>query len=49
MGMPDDAVRLVPDTDTAIARLSHALSADDLVLVKGSRFVGLDRFVEEVC
>lgn len=49
MGMPEDAVRVLPDTDAAIARLSGAFSAGDLVLVKASRFVGLDRFVEEVC
>lgn len=49
MGMPEDRVRVLPTTDAAIARLSHAIASDDLVLVKGSRFVGLDRFVEEVC
>ena len=48
MGMPEDAVCVVDDTDAAIARFAHALSAGDLALVKGSRFVGLDRFVEEV-
>ena len=35
--------------DKLIARYSHVLAPTDLVLVKGSRFVGLDRFVEEVC
>ena len=49
MGMPEDRVRVLPDTDTVIARMATAIQPDDLVLVKGSRFVGLDRFVEEVC
>ena len=49
MGMPEDRVRVLPDTDTVIARMAAAIQPDDLVLVKGSRFVGLDRFVEEVC
>ena len=49
MGMADDAVHVVPTTEAAIARLAHAIAPEDLVLVKGSRFVGLDRFVEEVC
>lgn len=49
MGMAEDAVRVLPDTEAVISRLAGALGAADLVLVKGSRFVGLDRFVEEVC
>ena len=49
MGMADDAVRVVPTTEAAIGRLAGAIAPEDLVLVKGSRFVGLDRFVEEVC
>lgn len=49
MGMAEDAVRVLPDTAAVISRLAGALGAADLVLVKGSRFVGLDRFVEEVC
>ena len=49
MGMPEDRVRHLPDVEHACRRLASALSPTDLVLVKGSRFVGLDRFVEEVC
>lgn len=49
MGMAEDAVRVLPDTEAVISRLAGSLGAADLVLVKGSRFVGLDRFVEEVC
>lgn len=49
MGMPDDRVRVVPTAEKALARLKPALGARDVVLVKGSRFVGLDRFVEGVC
>ena len=49
MGMAEDAVRVLPDTAAVISRLAGSLGAADLVLVKGSRFVGLDRFVEEVC
>ena len=49
MGMDEDSIQVVPDCDRLIARYSHVLAPTDLVLVKGSRFVGLDRFVEEVC
>lgn len=49
MGLGEDAVAVVPSCDKLIARYGSVLSATDLVLVKGSRFVGLDRFVEEVC
>lgn len=49
MGLSDDAVLELPDVDAAIERLTGAFRADDVVLVKGSRFVGLDRLVEEVC
>ena len=49
MGMDEDGIQVVPDCDKLIARYSHVLAPTDLVLVKGSRFVGLDRFVEEVC
>lgn len=49
MGMPEDAIQVVPTTEYAIEHLSHVFGENDLVLVKGSRFVGLDRFVEEVC
>ena len=49
MGMPDDQIFIVRDTDELIERFSSSLCATDLVLAKGSRSVGLDRFVEEVC
>lgn len=49
LGMSDDAVQVMDDTDAAIAALADAFGPKDLVLVKGSRFVGLDRLVEEVC
>ncbi len=49
MGMDEDSIQVVTDCDKLIARYSHVLAPTDLVLVKGSRFVGLDRFVEEVC
>ena len=49
MGLSDDAVLELADTDEAIARLAGAFTEGSVVLVKGSRFVGLDRLVEEVC
>ena len=49
MGMPDDQIVVLASTDELIERMGGALGEQDLVLVKGSRFVGLDRFVEEVC
>ena len=49
MGLDED-VTLLAETAEEVARLiAGDLTADDTVLVKGSRFVGLDRFVEEVC
>ena len=49
MGMDEDDITVAPSTDKLITRYAHVLGAHDLVLVKGSRAVGLDRFVEEVC
>ena len=49
MGLDEDIVTLVPDWKAALGAFGQALSAEDLVLVKGSRFVELDRFVEGVC
>ncbi len=49
MGMPDDQIVTLSTTEELIERMGAALGEHDLVLVKGSRFVGLDRFVEEVC
>ena len=49
MGMDEGDVQVVPSTDELIGRFPGLAGADDLMLVKGSRFVGLDRYVEEVC
>ena len=49
MGMDEDRVVVVPSCDKLIARYAGVLAPTDLALVKGSRFVGLDRFVEKVC
>ena len=49
MGMDEGDIQVVPTTDKLIARYARVLGPRDLVLVKGSRAVGLDRFVEEVC
>jgi UDP-N-acetylmuramoyl-tripeptide--D-alanyl-D-alanine ligase len=42
-GAPDGAVATVPDADTALDLLRDALQPGDVVLVKASRSVGLDR------
>ena len=49
MGFDPARVRVLPSAEAAVRRLKGALGSEDLVLVKGSRFVGLDRFVEGVC
>ena len=49
MGLDEDVVSVVSDWKAALDSFGPALAADDLVLVKGSRFVELDRFVEGVC
>lgn len=49
MGLDEDVVSVVSDWKAALDSFGQALSAEDLVLVKGSRFVELDRFVEGVC
>ena len=49
MGLDPARIRTVPSTEVLIERYRDLLGADDLALVKGSRFVGLDRYVEEVC
>ncbi|MDO4436929.1 MAG: UDP-N-acetylmuramoyl-tripeptide--D-alanyl-D-alanine ligase [Coriobacteriaceae bacterium] len=49
MGMDEGDVVVVPTCDELIDRFAATLGERDLVLVKGSRFVGLDRFAEEVC
>lgn len=49
MGLDEGDVQVVPSCDALIRRYAGVMGERDLVLVKGSRFVGLDRFVEEVC
>ena len=49
LGMPEDAVAQVPDCERLVRRYAGVLGARDVVLVKASRFMGLDRFVDEVC
>jgi UDP-N-acetylmuramoyl-tripeptide--D-alanyl-D-alanine ligase len=44
-GLADSAVHHVADSDAAAELLANLLDADDVVLVKGSRGVGLDRTV----
>lgn len=48
MGMPADAISCVPTPEAALERLGDVLAPGDLVLVKGSHAVGLERFVEGV-
>ncbi len=45
-GLPRDRVVWVPDAQAAALELSGRLRAGDVVLVKGSRAVGLERVVE---
>ena len=49
MGQPDARIRIEPGTDALLPGAEGLLGADDVLLVKGSRFMELDRFVEEVC
>lgn len=49
MGMPDEDVAVASDVEEACERYAGAFGAHDLVLVKGSRSVGLDMLVKEVC
>ena len=49
MGMDEGDIQVIPSCEKLIARCATVLGPRDLVLVKASRFVGLDRFVEEVC
>lgn len=48
MGFSEDRCVLVPDVDEAVRVVAPVLEPGDLVLVKGSRSVALDRFVKEV-
>ena len=49
MGMPDDTVMVVDTAQDALEALSEVFGENDIVLVKGSRSVGLDKFVEGMC
>ncbi|MCI7731197.1 UDP-N-acetylmuramoyl-tripeptide--D-alanyl-D-alanine ligase [Enorma burkinafasonensis] len=49
MGLDEDVTLLASSAEEVARLIAGDLTADDTVLVKGSRFVGLDRFVEEVC
>lgn len=49
MGMDEDRIQVFADYQQVLDRMGGALEKDDVVLVKGSRFVELDRFVEGVC
>ena len=49
MGMDEDRIQVLDDYKQVIERMGGALEAADVALVKGSRFVELDRFVEGVC
>jgi UDP-N-acetylmuramoyl-tripeptide--D-alanyl-D-alanine ligase len=45
-GMPPDQVVVLPDADTAVRVLPELIRKRDMVLIKGSRGVGLDRLVD---
>ncbi|MCB0064651.1 MAG: UDP-N-acetylmuramoyl-tripeptide--D-alanyl-D-alanine ligase [Caldilineaceae bacterium] len=47
-GMSDEQVQILPDHEAAIAYLHREIAQDDLVLVKGSRAVGMDTIVSEI-
>ena len=49
MGMDEDRIQVFSDYQQVLDRMGGALEEHDVVLVKGSRFVELDRFVEGVC
>ena len=48
MGMSAESIFCVPTPEAALERWGSTLAAGDLVLVKGSHAVGLERFVEGV-
>ena len=49
IGMDEDRIQVFSDYQQVLDRMGGALEKHDVVLVKGSRFVELDRFVEGVC
>ena len=48
MGFPDDRLEVLPTAQAALDAIGPLLSEGDLVLAKGSRSVGLDRFAKGV-
>ena len=47
-GMPSEKVIILPDVDAAIRVLPGLVEERDMVLIKGSRGVGLDRLVDKL-
>ena len=47
-GLPENRVAQVEDVDAAVARLRKRIGAGDIVLVKGSRGMRMDRIVDEL-
>ena len=48
-GLPAECAVAAGDVDEACAELYPRLESDDMVLVKGSRRVGLERMVDYIC
>lgn len=46
MGLSEDRLEVLPTAERALEVIAPVLAEDDLVLAKGSRSVGLDRFVK---
>ncbi|QWT18039.1 UDP-N-acetylmuramoyl-tripeptide--D-alanyl-D-alanine ligase [Collinsella sp. zg1085] len=49
MGMLPDSVVRVPSVDELMTQFENSFTTGDVVLIKASRFMQLDRFVEKVC
>ncbi|VVM05766.1 UDP-N-acetylmuramoyl-tripeptide--D-alanyl-D-alanine ligase [Methylacidimicrobium cyclopophantes] len=45
-GLPEEKVRRCPTAEEALRELQSLRRADDVILVKGSRFLGLERLVQ---
>lgn len=48
VGFPTHQLHLMPDADSTVALLREVLRTDDLVLVKGSRAIGMERIVTDI-
>ena len=48
VGMPENAVQILPDAASAVSLLKEEIGPDDLVLFKGSRAIGMDAVVADV-